>query len=209
MSTLPHSPFVSLSPGCQDTHKFTFLKSVYVLCKTALKRGLTQGLDLFCQTCEVVENIKVRGHLVFWGWGQAPLAPAPCVDSAWVGQGLEALGASSCQLPSWLCSAGHPGKGAKGPSVLTGPLSLHDCHRRIKVGLLSQSSEATCTRPRGAAPSTSVQLALLCPCSLVENVLEGKTKSLLSACFSSVFWLPSEREMPHSAASLYIKVSAG
>lgn len=129
VSTLPHSPFVSLSPGCQDAHKFTFLKSVYVLCKTALKRGLTQGLDLFCQTCEVVENIKVRGHLVFWGWGQAPLAPAPCVDSAWVGQGLEALGASSCQLPSWLCSAGHPGKGAKGPSVLTGPLSRHDCHR--------------------------------------------------------------------------------
>lgn len=46
---------------CQDTHKFTFLKSTYVMCKTALKRGLTQGLDLFCQTCEVVENIKVRG----------------------------------------------------------------------------------------------------------------------------------------------------
>ncbi|KAF4797314.1 hypothetical protein TURU_073302 [Turdus rufiventris] len=42
----------------KDSHKFTFLKSTYVLCKTALKHGLTQGLDLFCQTCEVVENIK-------------------------------------------------------------------------------------------------------------------------------------------------------
>lgn len=94
VSTLPHSPFVSLSPGCQDTHKFTYLKSIYVLCKTALKRGLTQGLDLFCQTCEVVENITVRGHLVSGGWAQAPLALAPCVDSAWVGQVLGALGAA-------------------------------------------------------------------------------------------------------------------
>lgn len=66
VSILPRSLFVSLSPGCQDSHKFTFLKSTYVLCKTALKSGLTQGLDLFCQTCEVVENIKVRGHLVLW-----------------------------------------------------------------------------------------------------------------------------------------------
>lgn len=64
VSTLPHSLFVSLSPGCQDTHKFTFLKSTYVLCKTALKSDLTQGLDLFCQSCEVVENIMVRRHLV-------------------------------------------------------------------------------------------------------------------------------------------------
>lgn len=89
VSTLPHSPFVSLSPGCQDTHKFTFLKSVYVLCKTALKRGLTQGLDLFCQTCKVVENIKVRGHPVFWGWGQAP--PSRPFSSPSPTQGLQAL----------------------------------------------------------------------------------------------------------------------
>ncbi|XP_063031944.1 uncharacterized protein LOC134428859 [Melospiza melodia melodia] len=41
--------------------------------------------------------------------------------------------------------------------------------------------------------------------SLVENVLEGKTKILLSACFSSVLLLPSEKEMPHQNTSLYIK----
>ncbi|XP_048180115.1 uncharacterized protein LOC125336052 [Corvus hawaiiensis] len=109
----------------KDTHKFTFLKSVYVLCKTALKRGLTQGLDLFCQTCEVVDNIK----------------------------------------------------------------DILEKEPRDHVSL----------RVRYLAMITIDEL------SLVENVLEGKTKSLLSACFSSVFWLPPEREMPRSGASLYIK----
>ncbi|XP_031985156.1 uncharacterized protein LOC116453613 isoform X4 [Corvus moneduloides] len=110
----------------KDTHKFTFLKSVYVLCKTALKRGLTQGLDLFCQTCEVVDNIK----------------------------------------------------------------DILEKEPRDHVSL----------RVRYLAMIAIDEL------SLVENVLEGKTKSLLSACFSSVFWLPPEREMPRSGASLYIKM---
>ncbi|XP_053850400.1 uncharacterized protein LOC128816645 isoform X1 [Vidua macroura] len=109
----------------KDTHKFTFLKSTYVMCKTALKRGLTQGLDLFCQTCEVVENIKDL------------LEKEP---------------------RDWLSS-----------------------------------------QIRYLAMITIEEL------SLVENVLEGKTKSLLSACFSSVLLLPSEREMPHQNTSLYIK----
>ncbi|XP_023794281.1 uncharacterized protein LOC111937248 [Cyanistes caeruleus] len=109
----------------KDTHKFTFLKSTYVLCKTALKRGLTQGLDLFCQACEVVENIK---------------------------------------------------------------------------DLLEKE-------PRDHLSSQIRYLAMITidELCLVENVLEGKTKSLLSACFSSVLLLPSEREMPHQSASLFTK----
>ncbi|CAN8194265.1 unnamed protein product [Coccothraustes coccothraustes] len=109
----------------KDTHKFTFLKSTYVMCKTALKRGLTKGLDLFCQTCEVVENIK---------------------------------------------------------------------------DLLEKE-------PRDRLSSQIRYLAMITieELSLVENVLEGKTKSLLSACFSSVLLLPAEREMPHQSTSLYIK----
>ncbi|XP_068888725.1 maestro heat-like repeat family member 5 isoform X1 [Aphelocoma coerulescens] len=109
----------------KDAHKFTFLKSVYVMCKSALKRGLTQGLDLFCQTCEVVENIK---------------------------------------------------------------------------DILEKE-------PRDHLSSRVRYLSMIAidELSLVENVLEGKTKSLLSACFSSVFCLPPEREMPRSGASLYIK----
>ncbi|XP_063265306.1 uncharacterized protein LOC134556854 isoform X2 [Prinia subflava] len=109
----------------KDTHKFTFLKSTYVLCKTALKRGLTQGLALFCQTCEVVENI---------------------------------------------------------------------------TDLLEKE-------PRDRVSSQIRYLAMITidELCLVENVLEGKTKSLLSACFSSVLLLPSEREMPYHSASLYTK----
>ncbi|RMB92199.1 hypothetical protein DUI87_31310 [Hirundo rustica rustica] len=109
----------------KDTHKFTFLKSTYVLCKTALKRGLTQGLDLFCQTCEVVENI---------------------------------------------------------------------------TDLLEKE-------PRDRLSSQIRYLAMITinELCLVENVLEGKTKSLLSACFSSVLLLPSEREMPYQGISLYTK----
>ncbi|XP_068065891.1 maestro heat-like repeat-containing protein family member 7 [Anomalospiza imberbis] len=109
----------------KDTHKFTFLKSTYVMCKTALKHGLTQGLDLFCETCKVVENIKDL------------LEKEP---------------------RDWLSS-----------------------------------------QIRYLAMITIEEL------SLVENVLEGKTKSLLSSCFSSVLLLPSEREMPHQSTSLYIK----
>lgn len=123
--SLPHSLLVSLFLGCQDSHKFTFLKSTYVLCKTALKHGLTQGLDLFCQTCEVVENIKVKGWAYpIWCWAQAPLALAPCVGSAWVGAWRHWV----LPGPSWSCSAGPPGKGAKGPSVLAHPVSCHDYH---------------------------------------------------------------------------------
>ncbi|XP_032932843.1 uncharacterized protein LOC117005373 [Catharus ustulatus] len=109
----------------KDSLKFTFLKSTYVLCKTALKHGLTQGLDLFCQTCEVVENIK---------------------------------------------------------------------------DLLEKE-------PRDRLSSHMRYLAMITidELCLVENVLEGKTKSLLSACFSSVLLLPSEREMPHQSAALYTK----
>ncbi|XP_056361640.1 uncharacterized protein LOC130260361 isoform X2 [Oenanthe melanoleuca] len=109
----------------KDLHKFTFLKSTYVLCKTALKHGMTQGLDLFCQTCEVVENIK----------------------------------------------------------------------------------ELLEKEPRDRLSSHIRYLAMITidELCLVENVLEGKTKSLLSACFSSVFLLPSEREMPHQSAALYTK----
>ncbi|KAL2297619.1 hypothetical protein Nmel_016168 [Mimus melanotis] len=109
----------------KDSHKVTFLKSIYVLCKTALKRGLTQGLDLFCQTCQVVENIK---------------------------------------------------------------------------DLLEKE-------PRDHLSSHIRYLAMITidELCLVENVLEGKTKSLLSACFSSVLLLPSEREMPHQSAALYTK----
>ncbi|XP_064251775.1 uncharacterized protein LOC135284298 [Passer domesticus] len=109
----------------KDTHKFTFLKSTYVVCKTALKRGLTKGLDLFCQTCEVVENIKDL--------------------------------------------------------------------------LEKEPKDRLSSQIRYLAMITIEEL------SLVENVLEGKTKSLLSACFSSVLLLPSEREMPHQSTSLYIK----
>ncbi|XP_059342080.1 uncharacterized protein LOC132082043 [Ammospiza nelsoni] len=109
----------------KDTHKFTFLKSTYVVCKTALKRGLTRGLDLFCQMCEVVENIK----------------------------------------------------------------DLLDKEPRDRLS----------SKIRYLAMITIEEL------SLVENVLEGKTKILLSACFSSVLLLPSEREMPHQNTSLYIK----
>ncbi|XP_051630752.1 uncharacterized protein LOC127464454 [Manacus candei] len=41
--------------------------------------------------------------------------------------------------------------------------------------------------------------------SLVDTALEGKAKSLLRACFSSVFWLPAEKEMPKGDLALYIK----
>ncbi|XP_051653523.1 uncharacterized protein LOC127475593 [Manacus candei] len=45
----------------------------------------------------------------------------------------------------------------------------------------------------------------VCNKFLVDTALEGKAKSLLHACFSSVFWLPAEKEMPKGDLALYIK----
>lgn len=46
-------------------------------------------------------------------------------------------------------------------------------------------------------------------CSSVEAVLEGQKKSLIHACFTSVFSLPPEEDMQGLDASLYCQVSAG
>lgn len=46
-------------------------------------------------------------------------------------------------------------------------------------------------------------------CSKVEVVLEGKKKSLLEACFKSVFLLPAKEDMQGLDTTLYFEVSAG
>lgn len=46
-------------------------------------------------------------------------------------------------------------------------------------------------------------------CSKVEAVREGTMKSLLQACFWSVFLLPPRRDMQGPVATLYFDVSAG
>lgn len=64
-----------------------FLDSICILCRTARHQGLSQGLDVFCHSYELAENIKVRGHP----------APAPWEDTAWAGRGS---GGTGCwQLP--------------------------------------------------------------------------------------------------------------
>ena len=66
-----HAPCLSLcSPGYQEKgQKLKFLESICILCRTARCRGLSEGLDVFCHSYELVENIKVRGHLAALGKG--------------------------------------------------------------------------------------------------------------------------------------------
>lgn len=49
-----------------------FLNSICILCRTAKEEGLTQGLDVFCHTYDLVEHIKVRGRRVALEKGARP-----------------------------------------------------------------------------------------------------------------------------------------
>ncbi|XP_064531654.1 uncharacterized protein LOC135424391 isoform X2 [Pseudopipra pipra] len=113
------------SPNKEERDKATFLRSISVLCRSALSHGLTQGLDLFCDKYELAENIKAL--------------------------------------------------------------------------LEEESRDHLCTDLR------HLSMLALEKLSLVDTALEGKAKSLLRACFSSVFWLPAEKEMPKADLALYIK----
>lgn len=74
VSTFSRSPFVSLSPGCQETaQKIQFLETICTLSKAARHKGLSRGLNAFCHKFELAENIKVRGHPV--GLGRAARSP--------------------------------------------------------------------------------------------------------------------------------------
>ena len=75
VSTFSRSPFVSLSPGCQEkAQKMQFLETICTLCKAARQsKGLSRGLNAFCHKFELAENIKVRGHLA--GLGRAARSP--------------------------------------------------------------------------------------------------------------------------------------
>lgn len=50
-----------------------FLDSICILCRTAKHQGLSQGLDVFCHSYELAENIKVRGHPAGLGRGARSL----------------------------------------------------------------------------------------------------------------------------------------
>ncbi|XP_064495396.1 uncharacterized protein LOC135404591 [Pseudopipra pipra] len=113
------------SPNKEERDKATFLQSISVLCRSALNHGLTQGLDLFCDTYQLAENIKAL--------------------------------------------------------------------------LEEEPRDQLCTDLR------HLSMLALEKLSLVDTALEGKAKSLLRTCFSSVFWLPAEKEMPKADLALYIK----
>ncbi|XP_064531784.1 uncharacterized protein LOC135424473 [Pseudopipra pipra] len=113
------------SPNKEERDKATFLRSISVLCRSALSHGLTQGLDLLCDTYQLAENIKAL--------------------------------------------------------------------------LEEEPRDQLCTDLR------HLSMLALEKLSLVDTALEGKAKSLLRACFSSVFWLPAEKEMPKGDLALYIK----
>ncbi|XP_027741906.1 uncharacterized protein LOC114058595 [Empidonax traillii] len=113
------------SPNQEERDKATFLRSISVLCRSAVKLGLTQGLDLFCDVCQLSENIKAL--------------------------------------------------------------------------LEEEPRDRLCTEIR------HLSMLALEKLSLVDSALEGKARSLLWACFYSVFWLPAEKEMPKGDLALYIK----
>ncbi|XP_039245950.1 uncharacterized protein LOC114000278 [Pipra filicauda] len=113
------------SSNKEERDKATFLQSISVLCRSALKHGLTQGLDLFCDMYQLAENIKAL--------------------------------------------------------------------------LEEEPRDHLCTDLR------HLSMLALEKLSLVDTALEGKAKSLLHACFSSVFWLPAEKEMPKADLALYMK----
>ena len=74
VSTFSRSPFVSLSPGCQEeAQRIRFLEIICTLCKAARRQGLSQGLNAFCHRFELAENIKVRGHPAGLGRGARSL----------------------------------------------------------------------------------------------------------------------------------------
>ncbi|KAK4806335.1 hypothetical protein QYF61_017204, partial [Mycteria americana] len=87
----------------------------------------------------------------------------------------------------------------------------YELAENIKVLLEEEPSDQLCTAVRInamlaiAEMSTSVRLAPLSLCSSVQTVLEGKEKSLLEVCFSSVFLLPPEEEMQDLDAYLYFE----
>ncbi|XP_032562960.1 uncharacterized protein LOC116796446 [Chiroxiphia lanceolata] len=113
------------SPNKEERDKATFLRSISLLCRSALKHGLTQGLDLFCDMYQLAENIKAL--------------------------------------------------------------------------LEEEPRDQLCTDLR------HLSMLALEKLSLVDTALEGKAKSLLHVCFSSVFWLPAEKEMPKGDLALYMK----
>ncbi|XP_039236126.1 uncharacterized protein LOC120323050, partial [Pipra filicauda] len=113
------------SPNKEERDKATFLQSISVLYRSALKHGLTQGLDLFCDMYQLAENIKAL--------------------------------------------------------------------------LEEEPRDHLCTDLR------HLSMLALEKLSLVDTALEGKAKSLLCACFSSVFWLPAEKEIPKADLALYMK----
>ncbi|XP_027758950.1 uncharacterized protein LOC114067593 [Empidonax traillii] len=113
------------SPSQEERDKVTFLRSISMLCRSAVKLGLTQGLDFFSDMYQLAENIKAL--------------------------------------------------------------------------LEEEPRDRLCTEIR------HLSMLALEKLSLVDAVLEGKAKSLLRACFSSVFWLPAEKEMPKEDLALYVK----
>ncbi|KAM6100881.1 LOW QUALITY PROTEIN: ATPase family AAA domain-containing protein 2-like, partial [Pterocles gutturalis] len=114
--------FVS-SPGQEHGQKMEFLHSICTLCDTARRRGLSQGLDIFCHRYDLAENIKL----------------------------------------------------------------LLDEEPRDEL-----RKEVWCEAMGAMAALSSVEMAL-----------EGKKRSLLEACFNSIFGLPPEEETDNVSKQLY------
>ncbi|XP_051652091.1 uncharacterized protein LOC127474827 isoform X2 [Manacus candei] len=76
---------------------------------------------------------------------------------------------------------------------------MYQLSENIKALLEEEPRDQLCTDLR------HLSMLALEKLSLVDTALEGKAKSLLHACFSSVFWLPAEKEMPKEDLALYIK----
>ncbi|XP_064495352.1 uncharacterized protein LOC135404543 [Pseudopipra pipra] len=76
---------------------------------------------------------------------------------------------------------------------------MYQLAENIKALLEEEPRDQLCTDLR------HLSMLALEKLSLVDTALEGKAKSLLRTCFSSVFWLPAEKEMPKADLALYIK----
>ncbi|XP_069633948.1 uncharacterized protein [Haliaeetus albicilla] len=267
VSTFSRSPFVSLSPGCQEkAQKMQFLETICTLCKAARQsKGLSRGLNAFCHKFELAENIKVlleeepRDHLHTAVRQQAMLAiaalrylpgpwfgfpPAVALDLAgatphpgtvqWCHQRAPALpcwqlvgraqgrAEGSCSSPPRLGSSPEWEAGGLPARTVLWPRPYRGRRRCLLAALPTHPpsllgtpcSRAPCPPAQGIeAPPLPAPVSNRTPplslCSKVEVVLEGKKKSLLEACFKSVFLLPPKADMQGLDTTLYFEVSAG
>ena len=77
----------------------TFLHSICILCRTARHLDLSQGLDIFCHSYELAENIKVRGHPAPLGKGARPPGTGTLGGQRLGGARLGSGGTGCWQLP--------------------------------------------------------------------------------------------------------------